>query len=561
MRAQNFADTFKRLDALAQRPYLKIVEDPPELVAERLKYESSLFEFVKGAWPYIGTGHDFVSGWHIEAICEHLTATISYSGEKPKIVNLLINQPPRTTKSSITAVIFPAFCFLHNPKLQFLYASYAQSLSVRDSTKCRRLIQSPWYQKLWGNRYHLVDDVNTKIRFENNQGGYRLASSMHGAVVGEGGDYLICDDPNSREDVQSIVRRDSTNDCWDQGLAIKLNNPHSGVRIIQMQRLHEDDLTGHLLATSQDDWVHLMLPMELDITRRCKTVILPTSNGKIWTDPRKKNGDLLWPERIDAKELAKIKRSLGSAYNISSQLQQNPSPEEGGVFARRWFTQSMWMDEKLPKIEYIIQSWDTAMTKKIDLDTGCYSACTTWGIFKDRFEVENIMLLDIWRGMVDHPVLLEMAMRLYKNYQDVDVEDPLDYEIRHPDMVLVENKANGSPLVSELNRRGIPATRFNPNKYGDKLNRAMMATPYFESGRVWFPGRPPNFKRFFPFVEEFMQACIKFKRGGADDLVDSCSQAFCRIREMQGIRHPDELPDTVHYEWETKNHGQPLYDA
>ena len=248
---------------------------------EAAYYESSLYEFLKAGWRYIDP-NPYVDSWHLGAIAEHLEAV-----KDGQITRLIINQPPRTSKSSMLVAFDPwVWAQAHKtdtsgPGVQFLHASYAQNLSIRDSVKTRRLIESPWYQKYWGNRVSITTDQNTKTRFDNNQGGYRLATSVGGTLTGEGGGIIIIDDPHNAVEAESEAVRNSTLEWFDNSLSTRLNNPRTGAIILVMQRLHEEDLTGHILSSDAgQDWVHLMLPMRYEADRATLSCPLGSTN---WT--------------------------------------------------------------------------------------------------------------------------------------------------------------------------------------------------------------------------------------------------------------------------------------
>ncbi len=507
-----------------------IVQKADGLDEERAKYEASLFEFAKASWYWIEGNIEFHTGWHIEALCEHLEAT--YTGE---IRNLLINVPPRSMKSTLTSVIFPAWIWTKDPSLKFLCASYSQFLSVRDSTACRRLIQSEWYQKLWGNSFRLTPDVNTKLKFDNNKFGYRFATSVGGSVTGFGADWLIADDPNNAQDIMSEPIREGTNLWWDAGMSLRLNNFLTGRKIVVQQRLHERDVSGHILGKATN-FVHLCLPMEFEKGRRCSTIVLPSSGGKVWKDPRTKEGELLWPTHIPKAAVDEMKAELANEYSVAGQLQQRPAPLGGGIFKREWF--NIWEEPELPKMVFTIQSWDTAFTKS---EANCYSACTTWGIFEDSTGISQVMLVSAWRGRVEYPELREMALRLGQNYHDMIEEHPTGpNSYCPPDVILIEAKANGLSLIQDLYRSGLVVTRFDPNKHGNKLHRAGIASSLVQGGRVWLPGRAPNYVKLRPFAQTFLDSCLLFPNAESNDFVDTMSQAFIRIRQGGYVGHPQD---------------------
>src|SRR6266481_4002644 len=264
-----------------------------EIAVEQAKRR--LREFVRQAWPVVEPATRFIPGWHLDAICEHLEAVT-----QGHIRNLLINIPPRHMKSLDVAVFWPAWEWIRCPERRWLFSSYALSLSIRDSVKCRRLIQSAWYQSRWCDRFALTGDQNAKERFENDQTGYRLATSVGGAATGEGGDRVIVDDPHNVKEAESDTVRKGVIDWWDHVMSSRLNDPKSGAKVIIMQRVHEKDLSGHVLE--QGGYEHLCLPAEYEGNKRS------TSIG--WSDPRQEPGELLWPERFGTKEIEELKHSM-----------------------------------------------------------------------------------------------------------------------------------------------------------------------------------------------------------------------------------------------------------
>ena len=280
----------------------------------------SLKEFTKNSWPIIEPSRDFYDNWHIDAISEHLQAVVH--GD---IKRLIINVPPRHMKSISVAVALPAWTWTVDPTRKFLFASYALTLSIRDSVKCRRLIDSPWYKQHFGNIYGLTTDQNQKQRFENDKTGIRIATSVDGALTGEGGDIIVIDDPHNVREAESNTVRQGVLDWWDQSMQTRLNDPKNGAFVIIMQRVHENDLTGHILANEYEDWDHLCLPARYEHDHPT-----PVKSTLAFEDPREEDGELLWPERIDERTLNTLEQSLGS-YASAGQLQQRPMPKGGGI--------------------------------------------------------------------------------------------------------------------------------------------------------------------------------------------------------------------------------------
>ena len=499
--------------------------------------ELSLYEFIKQAWPHMEGQTPFIDGWHIRAISEHLEACYYRD-----IKNLLINIPPRSSKTNLVSVAFPAWVWLHNPEEKFMYASYTNTVAVEHSLKCKRLIESPWYQSNWGHIYKLSKDQKTKSFFDNDKTGYRNSTSVGAAATGKGASIQVCDDPNSASEGVSEVKRESTNSWWDQVWSTRLNDPKKDVRIVVQQRIHEKDISGHIIANDIDnEWVKLILPMEYEERRKCRTIVLPSTRGKIWEDPRTIEGELLTEQRFADREIRNYKNALGS-YGYAGQYQQRPSPEEGGIIKKAWF--QWWKHTTPPEIEYVVQSWDTALTAK---EMSSYSACTTWGVFRDHNYIENLVLLSVWRGRIEYPELREMAKRLYFDYRDTGKERNPKFSGRTVDMCLIEAKASGDPLIQDLHRAGIRAVPFVPNKYGDKIERVRYITPLIEGGRVWVPARSPDYETLLPYADEFVESTACFPNAESRDLVDTMTQVLVKLREGGFLLNPQDdraSPDT-----------------
>jgi len=481
------------------------------------------------AWPWIEAGREFVDGWHLDALAVHLEAVI-----RGDIKNLLINIPFRLSKSSLVSVMFPAWAWIDNPSLQFLYASYAQNIAVRDSRRCRALIQSRWYQARWGNRFVIVGDQDTKIRFENSKNGYRIASSVDGQNTGEGGDILVYDDPNNVKD-QSEVMLESTIEWHKNVMSSRLNDFRTGRRIVIQQRVHERDLSGYLLESAPGDWVHLCLPMENEIDRHCITVKLPSTKGAAWEDPRRNEGELLCPARVGPAELAKIKRDLGSEYAIAGQLQQKPAPSEGGIIKKAWF--KIWKEAEPPGCLFTLMSVDTAMTAN---KKSAYNVATTWGVFNDKEGNPNVILLAMWRERCEYPELRERMQQLAKDYLDDGPHPRKAKKPKKPDLILIEAKTSGLSLIQDLRRAGVYAMPINPDKRGDKISRIRLVTPIIEAGRIWLPGKAPRYETWRDWCQPFMSEALAFPNAATRDTVDTMSQALDHLQTFGYSWHPDD---------------------
>jgi predicted phage terminase large subunit-like protein len=482
----------------------------------------SLHHFIRQGWKYMDPA-EFVDNWHIGAICEHLEAVT-----RGQIRRLIINQPPRTQKSLTTAVAWPAWAWaqgetspLAGPSTSYMFASYAQNLSVRDSVKCRRLIESPWYQSQWGKNFTLTSDQNTKMRFDNSAGGYRIATSVGGYLTGEGASVICVDDPHNTVEAESELVSQGVLDWWDEAMSTRLNDPKTGAYVLVMQRLQENDLCGHILERDTG-WVHLMLPMRFDDRRVCVTVL-----G--FQDPREEDGELLWPERFGEPEVDELETRLGP-YAAAGQLQQSPTPRGGGIIKREWWRpwppigeEERWTKtvavtgldgvtsdvERItyPDFELILVSVDTAYTEKEEND---YSAVTIWGIFRYR-SVPKIMLIHAWRDRLElHPLVARLLDTCKK---------------RGADMVLVEGKASGISVAQEIKRLMRPGqftVRVEDPKRQDKTARLTAVQPMYAGGMIYAPDTV--------WAEMVITEVSQAPKSKYDDLTDTVSQALLYLR-------------------------------
>lgn len=491
---------------------------------DRRRAESCLYDFVKQSWHVVEPGIPFVPSWHIQEICEHLEAISS--GD---ILRLLINIPPRHSKSTIVSVMWPMWEWLTTPEHKFLCASYAGNLSIRDNLKARRLVQSPWYQERWGSLFELSGDQNAKQRFENSKTGYRLATSVGGTATGEGGSRLILDDPHGAQDAQSDAMRESALEWFDMVWSTRLNNPKTDAMVTVMQRLHERDISGHILEDI-GGWEHIKIPAEWDGVRR-KTVL-----GAY--DPRKVKGELICAERFGPEEITRLKQLLG-VYGSSGQLQQDPTPPEGGILKTRHFR--LWPAESaLPPFEYVLQSYDCAFTEKT---TGDPTACSVWAVFTHGGE-RHALLIDAWDEHLSYPDLRARAIKDWgTEYGSTSVKDGLR-RARRPDRVLVEAKASGQSLLQDLRLAKVPAVGYNPGM-ADKVSRAHQAAPTLELGMLWVPESGKNPGQPVSWAAGFLRQLAKFPVAEHDDYVDTFTQAIIFLKnegwfELPRARDYDE---------------------
>lgn len=476
---------------------------------------NNFYEFIKSSWKAVEGDRNFVDGWHIKAIADHLQACL-----EGKINYLIINVPPGHMKSTIVSIMFPAWVMAKDPSKQFLCSSYSQALSVKDSVYCRRLIESDWYRTYFPH-VKIAKDSNTKLRFDIDGGGFRVASSIDGSNTGLHADFLIADDPNSATNIYSPAVREATNEWWTSTMSTRLNNAEKGCKIIIQQRLHEMDLTGHVLSQELEGVVHLRLPMEFEPNNRCSTISFDSKT--IWTDPRKTEAEILWPEFFNRKAVDNLKKMLGSEIVISGQLQQRPAPAEGSFFKQEWF--QLYKERSTPELLHIFQGWDTALSTD---DSACKSACVTFGIYEDDYGIMNILLLSVWSGRVDYPTLSKMAYKLAKDCLNTS----LDSDVRdgkRPDYILIETKANGLSLMQDMQRMNIPCIGINPKTH--KNHRAIRAASLVEAGRVYLPTKPPSHSQLYRFADEFLSAAIGFPNKEYNDIIDATSLVFCFLKD------------------------------
>ena len=528
--------------------HIKLPQVPPTLMStlersyldelfkvqeELAKAEGSLYEFFKAAWPYIEGSMPYTDSWHIKAIAEHLEAVY-----ERQIKKLIINVPPRTGKTNLISVAFPAWVWIHNPAERFLCVSCTNALSLEHAQKNRSLLESSWYLDNWGYNFPLLRDQNVKSFFQNTETGYRQSTSVVSKTVGKGGSIIIIDDPNDPGDL-SVVKRETVINWWTQRMSTRSNNPANDCRIVVQQRTHENDLTGYIRKNdSGEDWVELVLPLEFEESRRCITVPLGIDRV-IWEDPRSFEGEVLNSLRFNKKQVDDLKRSLG-AYGYAGQCQQRPSPVGGGILKKKWF--KLWGSPVKPKFDYIIQSWDTAIS---DEPTSSYSACSTWGVWGEKSEDKlfKIMLLSVWRDRAGYPDLRARAQRLAKDYKDTgEHKNPIPAQ-NSVDRCLIEAKATGDPLIRDLRLAGIPAIGYTPK--GDKKARVQRAAPLIECGLVYLPTEDKNPERLTPIAEEFLETVITFPTGESRDLVDTLTQVILYLRDNDELMHVTDERDEL----------------
>ena len=455
--------------------------------------------FARYAWPLLVPGTPLIAGVHIDAICAALNDVLHGSCRR-----LLINVPPRHGKSLLCSVMFPPFAWLTRPELRFLCASYASELSVGNSRQCRALIESPAYSRLATRGIHLAPDQNRKERFENDRGGALIATSVGGVVTGLGGDVIVVDDPHKAEEASSRRALQRAIEWFDTTLATRLNDPKTGAIIVIAQRIHEDDLSGHLIRSGE--WEHVCLPARYE-----------PEHPHLWHgDPRTVEGQLLQPERFGEKELEEFEERLG-AYAFAGQFQQRPAPSSGGVFEPSWFR--WYGPDELPyEFDEIAQSWDVAFG---DGPSNDFVAGQLWGL-----RGPNAYLLHQTRKKLAFMATLAEIEAFSKR---ADTRFPT----RTTKTIYVEKTANGHAIVDVLRDR-IPGVIPITPRDGKKA-RAIACCRWAEAGNIWLPGAPNDAGTSFDrsrtpqWVQDFVLEVTSFPNARHDDQVDAMTQVLERM--------------------------------
>jgi predicted phage terminase large subunit-like protein len=456
---------------------------------ERCK-ESFLF-FVKQMWP------GFISGKHHGIMAEAFERVAS--GE---LKRLIINMPPRHTKSEFASFLLPSWFLGKYPEKKIIQTAHTAELSVGFGRKVRNLVSSEDFQKVFDTR--LSTDSKAAGRWNTDKGGDYFAIGVGGAVTGKGADLLIIDDPHSEQEAKqgNPAVYDNVYEWYTSGPRQRLQP--GGAIIIVMTRWSKRDLSGQILKNSEKDGVNEWEVIDFP-------AILPS-------------GTPLWPGFWKKEELEALKAEL-PVSKWEAQYQQNPTSEEGAIIKRdQWM---IWKEEHAPDCEYIIQSWDTAFEKSNRSD---YSACTTWGVFyhpdKSGDLKPNIICLDAFKRRMEFPELKKKAFDMWKEW--------------NPDTLIVEKKAAGAPLIYELRKIGIPLEEYTPGKGNDKIARVNAVSDLFASGVVWCPETR--------WADELMEELASFPNGDHDDLVDASSQALLRFRRGGFIAiSSDEADEPMHH--------------
>jgi predicted phage terminase large subunit-like protein len=441
-------------------------------------------DFVRYVWPA------FICGPHHKIMAEKFERLVNNELDR-----VIINIAPRHGKSELTSYLFLAWLMGRRPDSKIIQATHTGELAMRFGRKVRNLMDSDVYKEIFPE-VTLAADSKAAGRWETSKGGEYFAAGVGGAMTGRGADFLVIDDPHSEQDALSETAMENAYEWYGSGPRQRLQP--GGKILIVMTRWSKVDLTGRVLQDQAknpmaDKWEIIEFP-----------AIMPS-------------GKPCWPEYWKVDDLLRVKAALPVA-KWNAQWMQNPTAEEGAIFKREWW--KVWNGSSVPKLEYVIQSYDTAYSKK---ETADFSAITTWGVFRpNEADEAHLILLDAKKGRWDFPELKRVAMEQYKFWD--------------PDCVLIEAKASGMPLSQELRRTGIPVINYSPGgrKQGtDKISRANSVSPVFEAGFVWAPDEQ--------WAEDLVEEMAEFPYGEHDDLTDSAVQAVIRFRQGNFLQLPSDF--------------------
>ena len=458
---------------------------------DRERAHEHFLYFVKQMWPgFIDGRHHKVMAKKFEEIAEG------------KLKRLIINMPPRHTKSEFGSFMLPAWFLGKYPGKKIIQTSNTAELAVGFGRKVRNLVGSEQYSKIFPN-VNLRSDSKAAGRWATNQNGEYFAIGVGGTVTGKGADLLIIDDPHSEQEAALAATSpeifDKVYEWYTSGPRQRLQP--GGSIVVIMTRWSKRDLTGRILQSAVDrdgdEWEVIDFP-----------AILPSGNP-------------LWPEFWSIEELEALRNELPSG-KWNAQYQQQPTSEEGAIVKRDWW--QIWEGDRPPPCEFIIQSWDTAFTKSERSD---YSACTTWGVFayNENPDDMQIILLDAFKRRMEFPELKQTAFNMYKEWE--------------PDAFVIEAKASGAPLIYELRAMGISVQEFTPSRGNDKIVRINSVSDLFSSGKVWAPATR--------WADELIEEMAAFPNSDHDDLVDSATQALIRFRKGGFIRLDSDEPEDQQY--------------
>ncbi len=475
----------------------------------------SLFEFVQLAWKVLEPATTLQENWHLHLISDYLTliANDKFREKFDKKEGIIFNVPPRTMKSLLITVFFPAWVWTMHPEKRFMFASYSEKLATQHSVYRRAVIESDFYQHKWGEIFKLSKDQNAKHHYENSARGCMFSTGMQSTATGLGGDILIFDDPLNPEQALSDAEREAVNLRFDSTFRSRINNPATGIKIVIMQRLHERDLTGHILAREPSRWERVSLPAIAEEqrtynfpSRTAESAPRPKSSAKreqseLPSEMAVQPGELLWPERLSREFLDSQKIGMGS-WAFAGQYQQNPAPLEGGIIRRNWVRFYRDMPDKF---DLLVQSWDCTFTGG---DHSDYVAGQVWGRVGSNYYMLPYRMFDRLDFAPTKAAIKSCAAMF-----------------PHANYVLIEDKANGPAIISELQKEISAVIPISPE--GGKISRAQAMAPLWEAGNVHLPD-PQVLEA--PWMENYIHNLCTFPRAAHDDDVDSTSQALIFMR-------------------------------
>jgi predicted phage terminase large subunit-like protein len=484
-----------------QEKLLAELEKLQELKSKQAAQDKFL-AFVKEVWP------TFIGGRHHAKMADAFERVA-----RGECKRLIINMPPRHTKSEFASYLLPAWFLGKYPHKKIIQCSHTAELAVGFGRKVRNLVDTDAYRKVFSD-LNLASDSKAAGRWNTSKGGDYFAIGIGGAVTGKGADVLIIDDPHSE---QEAAIAEVNPDIYDKTYEWYTSGPRQrlqpgGAIVVVMTRWSKRDLTGQILkdAAANDsigEWEVIEFP-----------AILPSEKP-------------LWPEFWELEELEKVKRDVPNSKWMA-QYQQNPISESAAIVKREWWQE--WPKETPPQCDFILMAWDTAFEKTQRAD---YSACTTWGVFyhpdDTGTEQANIILLNAFRDRMEFPELKQVAVEEYKEWD--------------PDSVIIEKKASGAPLIYEMRAMGIPVQEFTPTRGNDKISRLNAVSDLFASGRVWAPATR--------WAEEVIDEVAEFPAGSHDDYVDTVSMAMHRFRRGGYVTTMLDEPDEIQYFRSNRNQG------
>lgn len=481
---------------------------PPSLEEVRAARALVSFrDFVREAWQHADPA-PLVWSWHIDAIAEHLQAVT-----EGQIRQLVINIPPGHAKSMLVSVLWPAWVWTRNPSWQLICASNAQDLVTRDAVKSRDLMRHEWYVKYFRSPdspfagvkpWEFSADQDAKLYFKNDRLGHRQGVSV-GNGTGKRGDCLVIDDPLLADEAHSEVARENVKRWHDETMSSRFNDMKSAQKVLIMQRLHEDDLAGHVLR--QGGWEHLSLPSEFVPKKR--TITRSITGQQLWTDPRKDEGELLFPEKFPADVLAGAKRTMGS-FGYSGQHQQDPVPADGGYLKRHWFNRR-WV---LPGEKHVDGLECRTLPGQFDLYSIFCDAA-----FKSTSDSDKIAI-GVFGSKGPDVYLLQLAWERMTFSETVARLLDLRSKWSRVSGVYIEDKANGPAIIDVLKSKIPGLLEVQPD--GGKEARIAAVGPLIEAGNFWLPLQAK-------WVDDFISEACAFPKAPHDDAIDMAAYAIRKL--------------------------------